>query len=92
MNSYLDTALSVNALLKVATLQGRLCDIEQEKEKWMLEMELQQVKYDKQLQVQSLVITLAPGGECEGYAFGCLSVRMRNSKTIAPIDLIFVYK
>ena len=66
----------MNALLKVATLQGRLCDIEQEKEKWMLEMELQQVKYEKQLQVQSFVITLAHGEECEGYAFGSLSLSL----------------
>ena len=81
----------MTALLKVATLQGRLCDIEQEKEKWMLEMELQQVKYDKQLQVQSFVITLAHGEECEGYAFGfvCMSVRVRNSKTIALTSLHF---
>ena len=42
-------------------------------------------------------ITLALGEECEGYAIGyvclsvCLSVRTRNSKTIATIDLIFIH-
>ena len=39
------------------------------------------------------IVTLTPGEECEGNAFGsvsvCKSVRMRNSKTIAPIVLIF---
>ena len=40
------------------------------------------------------VITLALGEECEGNAFGsvclsvCMSVRMFNSKTTAPIALI----
>ena len=40
-------------------------------------------------------ITIAPGEECEGHTFGyvCISVymsvRTRNSKTIAPIDFIF---
>ena len=42
--------------------------------------------------------TLAPGGVCEGNAFGsiclfvCLSVHASNSKTIAPIDLILYTK
>ena len=47
--------------------------------------------------MQVTFITLAPGEECEGNAFGhvCLSlcrsmsVQTRNSKTIAPINLIF---
>ena len=41
-----------------------------------------------------IIITLAPGEECVGNAFGsvCLSVRTRNSKTISPIDLIFLHK
>ena len=36
-------------------------------------------------------ITLAPGEECEGNAFGsvCMSIWTRNSKTIAPIYMIF---
>ena len=44
------------------------------------------------------LVTLTPGEECEGSAFGsiclsiCMSVRMRNSKIIAPIGLIFLYK
>ena len=37
------------------------------------------------------MITLAAGGEYEGNAFGsvCVSVQTRNSKPVAPIDLIF---
>ena len=37
------------------------------------------------------VATLAPGEDCEGNVFEyiCLSVRARNSKTIAAIDVIF---
>ena len=42
------------------------------------------------------VFTLAPREECEGNAFGSVflsvSVPVRNSKTIAPIDLIFLHK
>ena len=45
------------------------------------------------------VITLAPGGDCEGTAFGYVCLysaivfdRARNSTTtIVPIDLIFVF-
>ena len=45
--------------------------------------------------LHACLVTLAPGEECEGNAFGsvslsvCMSVRARNSKTIAPINLIF---
>ena len=41
------------------------------------------------------VISLAPGEECEGDSFGSIchmSVRARSSKTIAPIDLIFLHR
>ena len=44
------------------------------------------------------LFTLAPGGVCEGNAFGsiclyvCLYVHASNSKTISPIDLIFYTK
>ena len=38
-------------LLQVGTLQERLCELEQDKEKWMLDIELQQMKYEKLLQV-----------------------------------------
>ena len=40
------------------------------------------------------VVPPSPGGECEDSAFGsvCLSVCVRNSKSIAPIDLIFLSK
>ena len=41
-----------------------------------------------------VIFSLAPGEECECSAFVsvCLSVRMHNSKTVAPIDLIFLHK
>ena len=40
------------------------------------------------------MITLAAGEEYEGNAFGsvCVSVQTRNSKPVAPIDLIFLHK
>ena len=51
--------------------------------------------YENNLEWSSVFVTLAPGEEFEGNAFGsvCLSFCMpawaRNSKTNAPIDLIF---
>ena len=39
------------------------------------------------------MITIAPGEECECNAFGsvCPSIRTRNSKNVAPIELIFLH-
>ena len=40
---------------------------------------------------ESIIVTLAPRKECEGNAFRyvCISVRVRNSKHVAPIEFIF---
>ncbi|KAI0231603.1 Protein phosphatase 1 regulatory subunit 21 [Lamellibrachia satsuma] len=45
--SVISTQCTDSLTLQVATLQERLCELEQDKEKWMLEMELQQMKYEK---------------------------------------------
>ena len=54
------------------------------------------VNYHRSWRGVRWLTTIAPGEECKGKAFGsvCLHmcVRMGNSKTIAPIDVIFLHK
>ena len=53
-----------------------------------------QLLRDELMGILTAAISLVTRDECEGYAFGsvCMSVPACNSKTIAPIDLIFVHK
>ena len=52
------------SLSQVVTFQERLSKLEQEREHWMLESQLLQMKYEKEQQVWRLTMynSLSPGG------------------------------